>query len=643
MGMKSSIGSFGSIFMHSDGFDKLLMGLGFLGAVCEGLCPAITFLYTSKIMNDMGSSLAIAMGNFTHNVDKNAKMLCYVALGRWVACFLVGYCWTRTAQRQASRMRSRYLKAVLRQEVGYFDLNVTNAAEVITSISSDSLVIQDVISEKVPVFLMNLSTFVWGYVVAFIILWRLAIVAFPFVVLLVVPGLMYGSALMGIARKMRVEYNKTGTVAEQAISSIRTVYAFVGESKTIANYSAALQGTVKLGLRQGLAKGLAIGCNSIVFAIWSFTAYYGSRLVMYHRAHGGTVYVVGTTMIVSGLALGSSLSNLKDFSEALAAGERIMEVVQTGSHDELIHDKDGLYVSLFRLQQTENNREEISSNSASTSSNNQKMDLNDNDSQSLSIMVRSSSGNTVAQSQRLDNSSMVNVEQVFPVPSFRRLFAMNLPEWKQVIMGCIGAVLSGAVPPVFSFALGSMISVYFLPDHNVIKYKTRIHSLFFVGLGIFSLLINIIQHYNFAYMGENLTKRIRERMLSKILTFEVGWFDQDENASGAVCSRLGKDANVPPEKKLRENLGMGMDKRSNIGSFGSIFLHSDGFGKLVMGLGFLGAIGDGLCVPMMFLFTSKIGYQRLFHLHTNNLFHNVNMVLNLFRNLYPKYLQILSF
>ncbi|KAJ4747979.1 ABC transporter family protein [Rhynchospora pubera] len=45
-------------------------------------------------------------------------------------------------------------------------------------------------------------------------------------------------------------------------------------------------------------------------------------------------------------------------------------------------------------------------------------------------------------------------------------------------------------------------------------------------------------------MGEYLTKRIRERMLAKILTFEIGWFDQDENSSGAICSRLAKDANV---------------------------------------------------------------------------------------------------
>ncbi|KAK1383714.1 hypothetical protein POM88_021449 [Heracleum sosnowskyi] len=41
-------------------------------------------------------------------------------------------------------------------------------------------------------------------------------------------------------------------------------------------------------------------------------------------------------------------------------------------------------------------------------------------------------------------------------------------------------------------------------------------------------------------MGEYLAKRIRERMLSKLLTFEIGWFDQDENCSGVVCFRLAK-------------------------------------------------------------------------------------------------------
>ena len=53
-------------------------------------------------------------------------------------------------------MRARYLKAVLRQDVGYFDLHVTSTAEVITSVTNDSLIIQDALSEKVYVRLISI-------------------------------------------------------------------------------------------------------------------------------------------------------------------------------------------------------------------------------------------------------------------------------------------------------------------------------------------------------------------------------------------------------------------------------------------------------------------------------------------------------
>ncbi|XP_062151285.1 ABC transporter B family member 15-like [Alnus glutinosa] len=776
--VKKSTGSMSSIFMHADGVDMCLMALGFLGSVGDGFSTPLVLYISSKLMNNIGDASASFTESFTHNINKNSVALMYLACGSFVVCFLEGYCWTRTGERQAARMRATYLKAVLRQDVGYFDLHVTSTSEVITSVSNDSLVIQDVISEKVPNFLMNASMFIGSYIAAFLLLWRLAVVGFPFIVLLVIPGLMYGRTLMGLARKIREEYNQAGTIAEQAISSIRTVYAFVGESKTIATFSVALQGSVKLGLRQGLAKGLAIGSNGVVFAIWSFMCYYGSRLVMYHGARGGTVFIVGASIAVGGLALGAGLSNLKYFSEASSAGDRIMEVIkrvpkidsdsvegeilehvsgnvefkhvefaypsrpesiifkdfcleipagkavalvggsgsgkstvisllqrfydplageilldgvtidklqlkwvrsqmglvsqepalfattitenilfgkedatmeevfeaarasnahnficqlpqgydtqvgergvqmsggqkqriaiaraiikkprillldeatsaldseservvqealdkasvgrttiviahrlstirnadliavvqngqilETGSHDELIRYEDGLYTSLVRLQQTEKQKGPEEADSSSISN----MDINNTSSRRLSLVSRSSSANSLGPS-RVSFAGEDDVEEKkFPVPSFRRLLALNLPEWKQACLGCLGAVLFGAVQPVYAFAMGSMISVYFLKSHDEIKDKTRIYSLCFLGLAVFSLLINILQHYNFAYMGEYLTKRIRERMLSKILTFEVGWFDQDENSSGSICSRLAKDASV---------------------------------------------------------------------------------------------------
>ncbi|KAI3882900.1 hypothetical protein MKX03_035916 [Papaver bracteatum] len=33
-------------------------------------------------------------------------------------------------------------------------------------------------------------------------------------------------------------------------------------------------------------------------------------------------------------------------------------------------------------------------------------------------------------------------------------------------------------------------------------------------------------------------------MLEKVLTFEIGWFDQDENTSAAIYARLATEANM---------------------------------------------------------------------------------------------------
>jgi ATP-binding cassette subfamily B (MDR/TAP) protein 1 len=90
-------------------------------------------------------------------------------------------------------------------------------------------------------------------------------VSFPFVILLIIPGVMYGRILVGTSRKLNEAYNIAGNIAEQALSSIRTVFAFVGEERTMTKFSDALNVTVKLGLKQGLVKGLAVGSGGLAF------------------------------------------------------------------------------------------------------------------------------------------------------------------------------------------------------------------------------------------------------------------------------------------------------------------------------------------------------------------------------------------
>ncbi|KAL5212613.1 hypothetical protein ABZP36_023460 [Zizania latifolia] len=768
--------SFMSVFMHADAADVVLMVLGLVGAVGDGLSTPVMLFITSKVFNDLGGGPDI-LQEFSSKINVNARNLVFLAAGSWVMAFLEGYCWARTAERQASRMRARYLRAVLRQDVEYFDLKVGSTAEVITSVSNDSLVVQDVLSEKVPNFVMNAAMFTGSYAVGFALLWRLTLVALPSVVLLIIPGFMYGRILIGLARRIREQYTRPGAIAEQAVSSVRTVYSFVAERSTMAHFSAALQESARLGLKQGLAKGLAIGSNGITFAIWAFNVWYGSRLVMYHGYQGGTVFAVSAAIVVGGLALGSGLSNLKYFSEASSAGERILEVIrrvpridsesgtgeelanvagevefrsvefcypsrpespifasfnlrvpagrtvalvggsgsgkstviallerfydpsagevtldgvdirllrlkwlraqmglvsqepalfatsikenilfgkedataeevvaaakaanahnfisqlpqgyetqvgergvqmsggqkqriaiarailkspkillldeatsaldteservvqealdlasmgrttiviahrlstirnadiiavmqygeikELGPHDELIANENGLYSSLVRLQQTrDSNKVDEIGVSGNTSAVGQSS--SHSMSRRFSAVSRSSSARSLGDARDADNTE----KPKRPVPSFRRLLMLNAPEWKQALMGSFSAIVFGGIQPAYAYAMGSMISVYFLTDHAEIKDKTRTYALIFVGLAVLSFLINIGQHYNFGAMGEYLTKRIREQMLAKILTFEIGWFDRDENSSGAICSQLAKDANV---------------------------------------------------------------------------------------------------
>ena len=235
------------------------------------------------------------------------------------------------------------------------------------------------------------------------------------------------------------------------------------------------------------------------------------------------------------------------------------QVMETGSHDELIQDENGLYTALVHLHQTEKRNKNPGEGSImdlnykdlhSLSSLSNLTDVNSTSSSTFSQVSRSSSDVSFSQSRasledgNLKQNNREEDNKKLTAPSFRRLLALNIPEWRQASLGCLSAILFGAVQPVYAFAMGSMISVYFLKDHDEIKEKTRFYSLCFFGLSIFSLLTNVCQQYYFTYTGEYLTKRIRKNMLSKILTFEVGWFDQDENSSGAICSRLAKDANV---------------------------------------------------------------------------------------------------
>lgn len=57
-------------------------------------------------------------------------------------------CWMITGTRQTARIRALYLKAILRQDIGFFDKE-TNSGEVVGRMSGDTVLIQEAMGDKV--------------------------------------------------------------------------------------------------------------------------------------------------------------------------------------------------------------------------------------------------------------------------------------------------------------------------------------------------------------------------------------------------------------------------------------------------------------------------------------------------------------
>lgn len=148
---------------------------------------------------------------------------------------------------------------------------------------------------------MNLLLFLTSQLAAVYLCWRLALVTIPALILLIAPGIVYGKLLADVGKEMQEAYGAAGGVAEQALSSIKTVLSYVAEKQTQKKYSKALDKCLALGIKQGILKGMGIGSVGVAFAVWSFQAWYGSILVSEKGARGGDVFNAGVCIVVGGL------------------------------------------------------------------------------------------------------------------------------------------------------------------------------------------------------------------------------------------------------------------------------------------------------------------------------------------------------
>uniref|UniRef100_A0A674F4M2 Bile salt export pump n=1 Tax=Salmo trutta TaxID=8032 RepID=A0A674F4M2_SALTR len=253
----------------------------------------------------------------------------YVAIG--CAVFLLGYLqislWVTSAARQIQIIRKTYFRKVMRMEIGWFDCNSTG--ELNTRMSDDINKINDAIADQVSIFIQRFTTFVCGFAMGFVKGWKLTLV-----IIAASPLIGVGAALMAlfVAKLTGQElqaYAKAGAVADEVLTSIRTVAAFGGELKEVERYDKNLISAQRWGIRKGLIMGFFTGYMwFIIFLCYALAFWYGSSLVVDTQEYSpGTLLQVFFGVLIAALNLGQASPCLEAFAAGRGAATIIFETI----------------------------------------------------------------------------------------------------------------------------------------------------------------------------------------------------------------------------------------------------------------------------------------------------------------------------
>ncbi|XP_022761297.1 ABC transporter B family member 11-like [Durio zibethinus] len=321
----TSIIPYYKLFCFADSLDYLLMFLGSISAAGNGMCMPVVTIFFGELIDSVGNSVTITTA--VYEVTEVSLKFVYLALASAMASFFQVASWMVTGERQAARIRSLYLKTILRQDIGFFD-DAINTGEVMARMSGDTLLIQDAIGEKVGSFIQQVAAFAGGFVLAFLNGWLLTLVLLSSIPPLVISGAIFHKLVGKLASRGQTAYSVAATVVEQTIGSIRTVVSFTGEKQAIARYNKSLSKAYKSGIQECLAVGLGFGTlMCILFCTYGFAFWFGGKMILEKGYTAGKVINVIFAVVISSLSLGQASTCLSAFAAGQAAAFKMFEVI----------------------------------------------------------------------------------------------------------------------------------------------------------------------------------------------------------------------------------------------------------------------------------------------------------------------------
>jgi ATP-binding cassette, subfamily B, bacterial len=268
---------------------------------------------------------AFAVGRteaLNHALEASLIVVVVLAAATFARAYLVAW----LGERVVADLRKQVYDRVITLSPEFFE--ITRTGEVLSRLTSDTAVIQAVISSSLSQALRNVLLLIGGLVLLLVTNPKLTGLVLIVVPLVIVPIVGIGRRVRHLSRATQDRIGALGSHGEETLNAVRTVQAFAQEARERRHFGALADAAFAAAARHALARAaLAGGVITLVFGAIVVVLWVGGLDVVAGRITGGELasFVFYAAVVAS--AAGALSEIMGDLQRAAGAAERLFELL----------------------------------------------------------------------------------------------------------------------------------------------------------------------------------------------------------------------------------------------------------------------------------------------------------------------------
>ncbi|KAI0445043.1 ABC transporter [Xylaria telfairii] len=303
---------------------KLMIWGLFWSIICGGGNPVQALFFAKQILT-LGVPITDAnKGQVKRDSDFWSLMYLVLALVILVAQICQGIAFGRCSEILIHRVRDRAFRAMLRQDVAFFDKEENTPGALTSFLSTETTHVAGLSGVTLGTLLTITTTLVSSMVVALVFGWKLALVCISAVPVIIAAGYFRYYMLAHFQRRSKSAYEKSASYASEAISGIRTVASLTREGDVLAQYQQSLAVQQKESLIS-VAKSslLYAAAQAVLFLAFALGFWYGGTLIASREYNLFQFFLCFMAIVYSAQSAGSIFSFAPDMGKAHQAASEL--------------------------------------------------------------------------------------------------------------------------------------------------------------------------------------------------------------------------------------------------------------------------------------------------------------------------------